>query len=220
MSLKLEMPVVRELPSRRRFRQKGGPSVPAWGTGENTVEFLSACYRLLDALNARSSTGSCAGRRVHACERSPRWESRAFSAADRHESSSVSEAASVAGSAGTHAHRRLDATSAAFDVGYESATIQPRIQPSVWAPPDEGYSDLQSLFDRDEPTGRSAADQAVRATGLPDGASDGEVGWESGRTKPKMLTERELVWFGGCGLRFFVVQNCAKLCKIVQHFLF
>jgi AraC-like DNA-binding protein len=45
-----------------------------------------------------------------------------FPDADRHESASVSEAASPAGRARTHAHGWLDAASAAFEVGYESAS--------------------------------------------------------------------------------------------------
>jgi AraC-like DNA-binding protein len=51
MSLKLRMPVVRELLSREEIEVPGPTSdSPAVGTGETTVEFLSACCRLLDLL--------------------------------------------------------------------------------------------------------------------------------------------------------------------------
>ena len=156
MSLKLEMPVVRELLSREEIQVAEGPSgSPAMATGEATVEFLSACCRLVDLLDApqdipflsglikreiiyrillRSGRGApssdCdAGRseppdrksdRVGQDElreaaqgrrsRASRGHGRVHAApplpgADRHESSSVSETASIAGSAGTHAHR-------------------------------------------------------------------------------------------------------------------
>jgi AraC-like DNA-binding protein len=51
MSLKLEMPVVRELLSREEIQVAEAPSGrPAMATGETTVEFLSACCRLVDLL--------------------------------------------------------------------------------------------------------------------------------------------------------------------------
>jgi hypothetical protein len=51
MSLKLEMPVVRELLSREEIQVAEAPSdIPAMSTGETTVEFLSACCRLIDLL--------------------------------------------------------------------------------------------------------------------------------------------------------------------------
>jgi len=53
MSLKLEMPVIRELLSREEIQVAEAPSdSPAMATGEATVEFLSACCRLLDLLDA------------------------------------------------------------------------------------------------------------------------------------------------------------------------
>jgi len=53
MSLKLEMPVVRELLSREEIQVAEPPSEsPAMATGETTVEFLSACCRLVDLLDA------------------------------------------------------------------------------------------------------------------------------------------------------------------------
>jgi AraC-like DNA-binding protein len=52
MSLKLEMPVIRELLSRDEIPVTEVPSdSPAMATGEVTVEFLSACCRLLDLLD-------------------------------------------------------------------------------------------------------------------------------------------------------------------------
>jgi AraC-like DNA-binding protein len=52
MSLKLEMPMVRELLSREEIHVAEAPSnSPAMATGEVTVEFLGACCRLLDLLD-------------------------------------------------------------------------------------------------------------------------------------------------------------------------
>jgi AraC-like DNA-binding protein len=52
MALKLEMPVVRELLSREEIQVAGAPcDSPAMATGETTVEFLSACCRLVDLLD-------------------------------------------------------------------------------------------------------------------------------------------------------------------------
>jgi AraC-like DNA-binding protein len=52
MSLKLEMPIVRELLSREEIQVAEAPSDrPAMATGETTEEFLSACCRLIDLLN-------------------------------------------------------------------------------------------------------------------------------------------------------------------------
>jgi len=53
MSLKLEMPMVRELLSREEIQPAEALSdSPAMATGEATVEFLSACCRLMDLLDA------------------------------------------------------------------------------------------------------------------------------------------------------------------------
>jgi AraC-like DNA-binding protein len=53
LSLKLEMPVVRELLGREEIQVAEAPSVsPGMATGETTVEFLSVCCRLLDLLRA------------------------------------------------------------------------------------------------------------------------------------------------------------------------
>jgi len=52
MSLKLEMPVIRELLSRDEIQVAEAPSdTPAMATGEATAEFLSACCRLMDLLD-------------------------------------------------------------------------------------------------------------------------------------------------------------------------
>jgi AraC-like DNA-binding protein len=52
MSLKLEMPVIRELVSREEIQSAEVPSDhPAMATGEVTAEFLGACCRLVDLLN-------------------------------------------------------------------------------------------------------------------------------------------------------------------------
>ena len=52
MALKLQMPVVRELLSREEIAVTAPSSdSPAMGTGETTVEFLSACCRLIDLLD-------------------------------------------------------------------------------------------------------------------------------------------------------------------------
>jgi AraC-like DNA-binding protein len=52
MALKLEMPVVRELLNREEIQvAEAQPDSPAMATGETTVEFLSACCRLVDLLD-------------------------------------------------------------------------------------------------------------------------------------------------------------------------
>jgi len=52
LSLKLEMPVVRELLSREEIRVAESPAdSPAMATGETTAEFLGACCRLVDLLD-------------------------------------------------------------------------------------------------------------------------------------------------------------------------
>jgi AraC-like DNA-binding protein len=52
MSLKLEMPVIRELLSREEIHVAEAPAdSPAMAIGEATVEFLSACCRLMDLLD-------------------------------------------------------------------------------------------------------------------------------------------------------------------------
>jgi AraC-like DNA-binding protein len=52
MSLKLEMPVIRELLSREEIQvAEAASDSPAMATGEVTVEFLDACCRLMDLLD-------------------------------------------------------------------------------------------------------------------------------------------------------------------------
>jgi AraC-like DNA-binding protein len=51
LSLKLEMPAVRELLSREEIRVAEAPDSPGMATGETTVEFLGACCRLVDLLH-------------------------------------------------------------------------------------------------------------------------------------------------------------------------
>ena len=52
LSLKLEMPVVRELLSREEIQVAEAPAdSPGMATGETTVEFLDACCRLVDLLD-------------------------------------------------------------------------------------------------------------------------------------------------------------------------
>lgn len=52
LSLKLEMPMIRELLSREEIQVAQAPAdSPAMATGEATVEFLTACCRLMDLLD-------------------------------------------------------------------------------------------------------------------------------------------------------------------------
>ena len=52
LSLKLEMPMIRELLSREEIQVAQAPAdSPAMATGEATVEFLTACCRLIDLLD-------------------------------------------------------------------------------------------------------------------------------------------------------------------------
>jgi AraC-like DNA-binding protein len=52
LSVKIEMPVVREILSREEVpAAQAAPDSPAMATGEATVEFLGACCRLLDLLD-------------------------------------------------------------------------------------------------------------------------------------------------------------------------
>jgi len=152
MSLKLEMPVIRELLSRKEMQvAEAVPETPAMVTGEATVEFLGACCRLIDLLDtprdipflnglirreivyrilrgpegarlrAIATLGDQSHRTAKAIaelreaatgggSRTNRGHGRIHAApslpgADRHESRSVSETASIAGRAGMHARQ-------------------------------------------------------------------------------------------------------------------
>jgi hypothetical protein len=156
MSMKLEMPVIRELLSREEIQViETPPDSPAMATGEVTVEFLSACGRLMDLLDTprdipflsglistrdrlpnpserggRTPSSDCNARRSEPPDgksdrldqgelreattggrsRKNRGHGRLhaappFPGADRYESSSISEAASIAGGAGPHDRR-------------------------------------------------------------------------------------------------------------------
>jgi AraC-like DNA-binding protein len=52
MSLKLEIPMVRELLGREEIHAEAASDSPGMATGETTAEFLSACCRLVELLNA------------------------------------------------------------------------------------------------------------------------------------------------------------------------
>ncbi|HEY6384322.1 MAG TPA: AraC family transcriptional regulator [Candidatus Acidoferrum sp.] len=91
MSLKLEMPVIRELLSREEIHVAEPPAdSPAMATGEATVEFLDACCRLMDLLDTPQDVPFLSGliqRAIiyrilrgpegHAFERLQHWEIRA-----------------------------------------------------------------------------------------------------------------------------------------------
>ena len=51
LSLKLDMPVVREILGREEIQAEAPAASAGMATGETTVEFLSACCRLVDLLN-------------------------------------------------------------------------------------------------------------------------------------------------------------------------
>ena len=173
MSLKLEMPVIRELLSREETQVAETPSdSPAMATGEATVEFLSACCRLMDLMDnpedipflhgliqreiiyrilrgpagARLRAIATLGDQSHRTAKAITWIKANYAKTLR-----VEELAQIAGMGVStlHHHFRaltalsplqyqkqirlqaargrmlvdgLDAASAAFDVGYESAT--------------------------------------------------------------------------------------------------
>ena len=210
--LKLEMPVVRELLSREKLQVAEVPSdSPAMATGETTVEFLSACCRLVDLLDTprdipflsgliqreivyrilRSEEGArlraiaTLGEQSHRTARAIAWIKANYAKPLR-----VEDLADIAGMGVStlHHHFRvltamsplqyqkqlrlhaarermlmdgLDAASAAFEVGYESASQfnreysrffgQPpmrdiRTLRSPGAPPLESVSNLQNAI--------------------------------------------------------------------------
>jgi AraC-like DNA-binding protein len=171
--LKLEMPVVRELLSREEIQVAEAPSeCPGMATGKTTVEFLSACCRLVDLLDtpqdipflggliqreliyrilqsaegARLRAIATLGEQSHRTARAIAWISANYAKPLR-----VEDLAGIAGMGVStlHHHFRvltamsplqyqkhlrlqaargrmlmdgLDAASAAFEVGYESAS--------------------------------------------------------------------------------------------------
>jgi AraC-like DNA-binding protein len=173
LSLKLEMPVVRELLSREEMHVAEAPSdSPGMATGETTVEFLSACCRLVGLLDTpqdipflsgliqreivyrilRSAEGArlraiaTQGEQSHRTAKAIAWIGANYARALR-----VEDLAEIAGMGVStlHHHFRvltamsplqyqkqlrlqaargrmlmdgLDAASAAFEVGYESAS--------------------------------------------------------------------------------------------------
>jgi AraC-like DNA-binding protein len=173
LSLKLEMPVVRELLSREEIQVAETPSdSPGMAIGETTVEFLSACRRLVDLLDtprdipflsgliqreivyrilqsaegARLRAIATLGEQSHRTAKAIAWISTNYSKPLR-----VEDLAQIAGMGVStlHHHFRvltamsplqyqkqlrlqaardrmlmdgLDAASAAFEVGYESAS--------------------------------------------------------------------------------------------------
>jgi len=173
LSLKLEMPMVRELLSREEMHVAEAPSdTPGMATGEITVEFLSACCRLVDLLHTPQDLpflsglirreiiyrilGSAEGARLRAIatlgEQSHRTaKAIAWIRANYARALRVEDLAEIAGMGVStlHHHFRvltamsplqyqkqlrlqaarghmlmdgLDAASAAFEVGYESAS--------------------------------------------------------------------------------------------------
>jgi AraC-like DNA-binding protein len=173
LSLKLEMPVVRELLSREETQVAEAPSdSPGMATGETTVPFLSACCRLVDLLDTPRDIpflggliqreivyrilGSAGGARLRAIatlgEQSHRTaKAIAWIGANYAKPLRVEDLAEIAGMGVStlHHHFRvltamsplqyrkqlrlqaarsrmlmdgLDAASAAFEVGYESAS--------------------------------------------------------------------------------------------------
>jgi AraC-like DNA-binding protein len=172
LSLKLDMPMVRELLSREEIQAEAPAASPGMATGETTVEFLSACCRLLDLLNTpedipflngliqreiiyrilRSAEGArlraiaTLGEQSHRTAKAIAWIGANYAKALR-----VEDLAEIAGMGVStlHHHFRvltamsplqyqkqlrlqaargrmlidgLDAASAAFEVGYESAS--------------------------------------------------------------------------------------------------
>jgi hypothetical protein len=113
------------------------------------------------------------------CEAAPggrsrgnRWHGRihaapSFPGADRHESCSVSETVSVAGSAGTHAHGWSGRRQCGLRGGIRKRQpIQPRIQPSLRPTTDAGYS-RPSLAERaGAGVGRQSVNRRCRIPGI------------------------------------------------------
>jgi AraC-like DNA-binding protein len=100
VSLKLEMPVIRELLSREEIQVAEAPAdSPAMATGEATVKFLSACCRLMDLLDTPQDVPFLSGLIQREIKQLRLQAARGRMLIDG-----------------------LDAASAAFEVGYESAS--------------------------------------------------------------------------------------------------
>lgn len=210
LSLKLDMPIVRELLTREEIQVTEPPSAsPAMATGEITVEFLSACCRLLDLLAAprdipflsgliqreiiyrvlRSAEGSrlraiaTLGEQSHRTAKAIAWIRTNFAKGLR-----VEELAEIAGMGVStfHHHFRvltamsplqyqkqlrlqaararmlmdgLDAASAAFEVGYESASQFNREYSRFFGQPP--MRDIRTLRSPDAPALESISDRQI-----------------------------------------------------------
>ena len=134
MSLQLSIAMVREVLNRNVIAGGGAPPrSPAMATGETTPEFLHACGRLLDLLQKPENIPHREGDRRAAAELYQADTDRGVTRGRRHggfdvpsplphadgeEPAAVPKTVSVAGGSGAHAVGR----SAAFEVGYESAS--------------------------------------------------------------------------------------------------
>jgi len=210
LSLKLEMPVVRELLSREEIQVAEAPSAsPGMATGETTVEFLSACCRLVDLLDTprdipflhgliqreiiyrilRSAEGArlraiaTQGEQSHRTARAIAWIRANYAKPLRLED--LAEIAGM-GVSTLHHHFRvltamspiqyqkqirlqaargmlmdgLDAASAAFEVGYESASQFNREYSRFFGQPP--MRDIRTLRSPDAPALESAASTSYR----------------------------------------------------------
>ena len=210
MSLKLDMPTVREVLSREETQVVEAPSgSPGMATGETTAEFLSACCRLLDLLNTpqdipflagliqreiiyrilRSAEGArlraiaTLGEQSHRTAKAIAWIRTNYAKPLR-----VEELAEIAGMGVStlHHHFRaltamsplqyqkqlrlqtargrmllegLDAASAAFEVGYESASQFNREYSRLFGQPP--MRDIRALRGPDAPALESLSPQSA-----------------------------------------------------------
>jgi AraC-like DNA-binding protein len=121
VSLKLEMPVIRELLSREEIQVAEAPAdSPAMATGEATVKFLSACCRLMDLLDTPQDVPFLSGLIQREIKQLRLQAARGRMLIDG-----------------------LDAASAAFEVGYESASQFNREYSRFFGQPPK--RDVQSL---------------------------------------------------------------------------
>ena len=216
LSLKLEMPVVREVLSREEIQVAEAPSdSPGMATGETTVEFLSACCRLVDLLDtpqdipflsgliqreiiyrilrgaegARLRAIATRGEQSHRTAKAIAWIRANYAKALR-----VEDLAEVAGMGVStlHHHFRtltamsplqyqkqlrlqaargrmlidgLDAASAAFEVGYESASQFNREYRRFFGQPP--MRDIRSLRTSIEPCPKRPLSPVTDSQGIP-----------------------------------------------------